>query len=45
MHDSVLNPLTESFRKAVGDKFNDRMTDMVKNQLELIKEGKNILDP
>lgn len=45
VHGGMDNPLKTAFKKAVGDLFNERMTEMMRNQVKLMQKGKDILEP
>lgn len=45
VHTDEINPLRELFYEAVGDEFNERMTHMMRNQIELMQDPKSILEP
>jgi len=45
IHGGISHPFREAYQAAVGDGFNLKMTEMMKNQLKLFALGKDLLAP
>ena len=45
VHGGIENPLRRSFQEAVGEEFNKRMNDIMRNQMELMRKNEELLEP